>query len=659
MPDLEVENLIDVDDKPKKLKSGEICVTFSIYLGIIFVIFYICKQFLKFEKVSELIQESEFSQVIQYNYDKPTLSQETLKIFSETFNRIEKQRTKFGIPDNLEDLMDECHLKYVVSDIENIDQKIKAAQDYDIDNDWIRFSMRTLPPKRGSSDNRYEFSLLYNPNYNKAKLKMITDKPEIINTIKKYLSLRERLESKRHCLEQILSDEQIQNIGPDLIEMKPQKANNTSQFRYAFPTPVFAISFDHVHELAMNFPRFMKMIENLSLLKKPTEILVYELPKNNQQYRKGALQEYFDVRWNYNKTRRTPFEKRIPIKVIELPLREYGDFLADNLKVYGFKEIVHTQGLLHFERPMAWLDASVAPNNVYMTSKAARQKMELRIINLYQKIESEQLKRRSVGDRSQPYPISCEYFIIPATFHNTMDSTCNQMLNYFKTTDVFPATYALSQLQSGGIFKFISSPQCIDALHLPGFFCAINQKCMAPEGHILKCHPGGKRFREDPEIREFHSKKQRDSEITEWKTFLEARRKKIYKNSKGLGPIFTNFPNDNHSFFGIDSQELDSNFKKKFHYLDFDMKNGKLNKTIFNPDRCNTVCHRYDQSLENLVTGNYHHWDQVQYYAWETGPTFFSVGKREGDTNGLQQGLDSTLGSLFRGVRDLSRYMGF
>ena len=34
MPDLEVENLIDVDDKPKKLKSGEICVTFSIYLGI-------------------------------------------------------------------------------------------------------------------------------------------------------------------------------------------------------------------------------------------------------------------------------------------------------------------------------------------------------------------------------------------------------------------------------------------------------------------------------------------------------------------------------------------------------------------------------------------------------------------------------------------------
>ena len=162
----------------------------------------------------------------------------------------------------------------------------------------------------------------------------------------------------------------------------------------------------------------------------------------------------------------------------------------------------------------------------------------------------------------------------------------------------------------------------------------------------------------------FHSKKQRIVEITEWNNFLEARRKKIYKNSKGLGPIFTNCPKDNHSFFGMNSQELDSNFEKKFHHLDFDSKkNVKLNTSIFNPDRCNTVCHRYDQSLENLVTGNYHHWDPVQYYAQLNGPTYFSVGKREGDINGLNAGLDSKLGSLFRGVRDLSKYcskfMGF
>ena len=157
---------------------------------------------------------------------------------TELMDKTKEQRKQFGIPGNLEDLMDDCHLKYVIDDIENIDQKIKSARNYNIDNDWIRFSMRR---NTSNNTNKHEFSILYNPSYNKADFKIETDKPEIIKTIKQYLSLRERLESKRHCLEQIISDEQVQNIGPNLIQIKSQN------FRYEFPTPVFAISFDHVH----------------------------------------------------------------------------------------------------------------------------------------------------------------------------------------------------------------------------------------------------------------------------------------------------------------------------------------------------------------------------------------------------------------------------
>ena len=489
------------------------------------------------------------------------------------------------------------------------DQNQNQNFEYEIDNDWIKFKI--------TKGNRIK--LLYNPNYkDKNKQFDFRTTPFTASKIRELLQIRERLF-------QLVDLKEKEGLNNQIFEGKPK----FKSAKYTFPTPVFAISFDHANELSMNFPKFLKLIENLKLLKPPKQILVYELTKPDQPMKPGALQQYFDDHYNKNYTRREEVKHRhfvpIVVKNLNLDINFRSLPFVSELKKYAFKLIVHTYALLEAKGSILWMDASIGFRDSYLDETndddllAGREIFEKRIIKIFESNEKNQLLGRSLTNRTVPNPILCSYHVIPQAGHNTWDTTCNQMIDFFKTKELYPGSYYSTQAQSGGIIKFLSSPQCVDAIYLPAFICAITEDCMAPMGNKLKC--GALAWATGL------NKRQNEFRNRIWLEYLKERKNQsdiqVFEKYYPEIPEWQDFPSD------------------------------------FDKNTCRSSCHRYDQSLENLLTGNYHQWNITQFISryTELGTgDLFGIALREGDSTGFGNALtDKNLKGLLNAEEIMSQ----
>lgn len=304
---------------------------------------------------------------------------------------------------------------------------------------------------------------------------------------------------------------QLLNANSAVVETSPVTTSP--------PVFVTAVSQNHFEELKAHIPHWINYIKSKefkTVFPQTPLFIIWSIDSTQEfMHKLNEISELFK-------------NEKIKIKLLKLDFENYPRHIK-NLQNYAWKIIINTKMLSQFQR-IWWFDSSVKP---------IKSKFEHLTKLVNETLNSE----------------SCFLFPAPGHIHGLSWATCNKTLTFLPVIDekiwknkpenkIIPPIGNLPSLTdhvknantmeiATSMIQILGSEKCKNEIFKPLYYCALDEKCIAPEGSKLHC---------------------RDANIL---------------------------------------------------------------------SDCGSACHRYDQSLVNLLVGNFYKFDKTKYTArgilWKNG----------------------------------------